>query len=450
MMAWLEVLGSGVLLAWLALPLLAWAVRARPEHAPEVVYRRSLAALVLGGACFGLPWLKEAISPLGVGLAPLQVSVRLLASSAGEGRLEAVRGMTLSPFVAVAVAWGLAAAFAALRWTAAWLRLRGMLARASQATAVEHATLDEELAQVVTLRPRLLVSEEAASPFSVGAWRPVIVLPLSIVEVLDDASLRLVLRHELLHLQRRDPLTHALARLCALPFAGHPSLPPLLRQLSLSRELAVDRQAAEEDPRGYARVLLRLAELTRFGADTAPVAMDDTALARRIAILTNGSQPNVAPPFAALSCALAFIVVAALFAPRVVPNLGPSGGARFTGLIGPGEDFIVRGELPFSIAIPAHDPLAAYQEEITDCYELARGRDDSLIIDTLARFTLNPSTFTVVGVDLAVPASRTFERCVAERAKNWSFPPPPGAPPLPAALSPNARPRVAVHIERHP
>lgn len=449
-MAWLEALGSGVLLAWLALALLAWAVRARPEHAPAAVHRRSLAALVIASACLGLPALKAITLPASVGLAPLQVSVRVLASSVDEGRLDPVHGLVLSPFAVLATVWLAVCAFAAVRSVAIMFRLHGLLGRAVQAPAAEHATLDEELASFEGRAPRLLLSDEAASPFSVGTWRPMIVLPTAVVDALDDAGLRFVLRHELLHFRRRDPLTHALARLCALPFTAHPSLPGLLRQLSLSRELAVDREAAQGDPRGYARVLLQLAELARFGTATPHVAMDDTALSRRIALLTSGFGETTAPPLVAPLAALAVVATAVLVAPRVVPELAPIAVPFAPPFALAGGPFVARAELPFGIAVPASDPMAAYQSEISACYELARREDDELRIDTLARFVLEPQTFSVIDVDLAAPGSPTFERCLTERAKHWRFPPPVDAPPLPGALAADAEAMVAVHIERHP
>ena len=105
---------------------------------------------------------------------------------------------------------------------------------------------------------------------------------------------------------------------------------------------------------------------------------------------------------------------------------------------------------PFQRPIGAHDPMAAHEGEIDECYELARKEDADLVIDTLARFEVDPKTFKVISADVPTPASPTFQACVEDKAMTWSFPPPPDMPRPPRDIPPGARAMVAAHIEREP
>src|SRR5262249_12810627 len=51
---------------------------------------------------------------------------------------------------------------------------------------------------------RLVISSRVRVPFSVGLFRPAVVLPLELVECGTEQELRWVLAHELSHLERQD------------------------------------------------------------------------------------------------------------------------------------------------------------------------------------------------------------------------------------------------------
>jgi hypothetical protein len=72
------------------------------------------------------------------------------------------------------------------------------------------------------------------------------------------------------------------------------------------------------------------------------------------------------------------------------------------------------------------------------------------VINTRARFEVDPSTFHVTSADVPTPQSSTFQNCLEEKAMTWRFPPPPGLPPPPADLPEGARAMVAVQLEREP
>jgi hypothetical protein len=436
----LDLIGSGVVLGWLALALLFKAAAGRAEHGPAGTYRRLIAVLLLASTCLCLPWLREHLPRRVTGFAPLTFDIQVLAgiheSPAPFGR---GRGLVLSPFAIVAVLWVVALLGGTLRRAAAWARLNGLLARCTPAPAVLQVVM-LQLARTRGLKePRLLLSSEARSPFSYGWLTPVVVLPQEMVEELTSEQLHLVLLHELSHLRRRDPLTHGLARLCATLFPLHPSLPSLMRELVFAREAAVDAEVAPNDPHGYASLLVELAARARFGAaDVAPVAMDDTALSRRIALLTRTSAATSTRSSAALAVATALIVALGLLTPRVFAAPGLALAAPAAGM---SHAFFAQHE----------DPMAAHVAEIDACYALARAADAELVIDTLARLDVDPKhDFRVVSAYIPAPSSPIFQSCLEEKALSWSFPPPPDIPPPPEDMPEDAKAIVQLNIQRAP
>jgi beta-lactamase regulating signal transducer with metallopeptidase domain len=434
-MAQLELLGCGVLLSWLALAALFRLARPQPSHAPAATYRRLLAALLLSCACLGLPWLRARLPQLDSPLGSLQLSVHLLATTHGAAALGTVRDFVLSPFALLGLLWLTATASAVTRLSVARLRLYVLLARATPAPREQQRLLERLAGRTRAPRARLLLSAQASAPFSVGSFRPVVVLPAELPLQLPSDRLGLVLRHELVHLRRLDPLTNGLARLCATAFILHPAAARLLRELVIAREAAVDAEVAVTDPRGYASLLLELAGRLRFGQDPAHVSMDDTALARRIAMLTQPFPHPRSPSLVSLLLAAAAIAAVSLLAPRVLAE----GGSLPAPLRG-----------PFNKRLAGHEPLAAYQGEIDECYELARAEDEDLIIDTLARFDIDPKTYRVRSAHVPTPESPVFQACVEERATSWSLPPPPDMPRPPRDLPRDARLMIAAHIAREP
>jgi hypothetical protein len=423
----LDLLGAGIVLSWLALPLLARAARPLTEQHPAGAYRRILAALVLSAVCLALPWLRSQLPSSVAPLTPLALSVQVMATPVGGQQFGAMRGFAASPFDLLAVVWGSACALACVRWGVARLRLALLLARARPASNEQRQALAALAHSMGVSTPRLLVSDAAQAPFSVGTVAPSIVLPLSLAEDLPPYRLELILRHELTHLRRQDPLTFGLARACATLFAFHPSIAALMRELTIAREAAVDSEIAVSDRHAYASLLVELASLSRFGQDPAHVSMDDTALARRIAMLTQCHSEKRRTSASPLWLAAAAVAGLSLFAPRVFAD-----GA------------------PFQRPIGAHDPMAQHEGEIDECYELAKKENADLVISTRAVFEVDPRTFEVISADVPTPASPTFQSCVESKAMTWSFPPPPDMPPPPRDMPKDAKAMVAVHIERQP
>jgi Zn-dependent protease with chaperone function len=133
-----------------------------------------------------------------------------------------------------------------------------------------------------------LSSPQCVCPFTVGWWRPAIVLPTTWTEW-PKAELEAVLTHERAHVRRRDPLVQWLAALNRCIFWFHPLAWWLERTLSALAEEACDAAAIScgHDPRDYSEYLIHQArEVERAGARVAiGSAIGGGVLAHRIRLL---------------------------------------------------------------------------------------------------------------------------------------------------------------------
>jgi beta-lactamase regulating signal transducer with metallopeptidase domain len=127
----------------------------------------------------------------------------------------------------------------------AWARGRAV-ARSLRATTEAPEAVRAMLAETAAdlgLRgplPRVLLTDTQQGPALCGLLRPVILLPRGLIEQLDSQALRLVLRHELIHLARRD-LGWNLLQVCVqVVWWWHPLVWFANARVRVLREAAVD------------------------------------------------------------------------------------------------------------------------------------------------------------------------------------------------------------------
>jgi hypothetical protein len=107
-------------------------------------------------------------------------------------------------------------------------------------------------------------SSEVTVAMTVGAIRPVIVLPAA-WKTWDSDTLAAIIAHEAAHLSRRDASVNFAAHLNRAIFWFHPLAWWLERKLALTAEHACDDAAARTiaTPRRYAQILVEMAEVVR-------------------------------------------------------------------------------------------------------------------------------------------------------------------------------------------
>jgi bla regulator protein BlaR1 len=122
----------------------------------------------------------------------------------------------------------------------------------------------------------LVASALVPSPLVLGYFKPVILLPLSILSQLAPAELEMILAHELAHILRKDYLFNFLQSVAETVFFYHPAVWFLSAVLHAERENCCDDLATQlaGSPQQLARALAALAELT-----LAPAAGPRLALA---------------------------------------------------------------------------------------------------------------------------------------------------------------------------
>ncbi len=137
--------------------------------------------------------------------------------------------------------WG-ALSFGLLVWmTARWRRVARDVKRAAPALAWLDELFNAAKNSIGLRRAvRLRVTDQAMSPAVCGLFRPVILLPQSLVEKLPPAQLRAVLLHELTHLRHGDVWANCVQALLQIVYWWHPLVWLANARIRRVREEAVD------------------------------------------------------------------------------------------------------------------------------------------------------------------------------------------------------------------
>lgn len=122
--------------------------------------------------------------------------------------------------------------------------------------------------------PELAGSAHIESPILVGVFRPVILVPDSMLRIYDKHELKMALAHELAHAKRRDLLWNWLFIAVRTVFFFHPLVWMTQKRVSLDQELACDQMAftvTNATLEQYGNLLVK------FSAATTPVAVNNLA-----------------------------------------------------------------------------------------------------------------------------------------------------------------------------
>jgi beta-lactamase regulating signal transducer with metallopeptidase domain len=155
-------------------------------------------------------------------------------------------------------------------------------------------------------RIRLLVSSQASSPLTLGFFRPVILIPVSLLPGLSPAQWEAILLHELAHIRRADYLIRMIQSLVEIVFFYHPLVWMVSREITREREACCDDQAvaATGDAFGYALALTRLQRMCNHSKTELTMSVHShpgpfTARIQRI-IRPHAPHPSAASPWSLL------------------------------------------------------------------------------------------------------------------------------------------------------
>ena len=180
--------------------------------------------------------------------------------------------------------------YALLRLVRAWRQTRKIVRAAFEVELPESAKSIIETCgrAIVTRRVRVLCSSSIPVPITLGVLRPVIILPQSLLNEIDDNLLISAVGHELVHIARRDYLTNLIYEFVYLPVSFHPAAWLIRRRIRQTRELCCDEWVTSKllRPDVYARSLVRMigtSPLTpRMAADTTIGIVESDNLEGRI------------------------------------------------------------------------------------------------------------------------------------------------------------------------
>jgi beta-lactamase regulating signal transducer with metallopeptidase domain len=113
--------------------------------------------------------------------------------------------------------------------------------------------------------PRLATTSEVKSPILVGALRPTILIPESVIRSCGPDELSLIVAHELAHSKRRDLLWNWLPVLVRTCFFFHPLIWLTQSRFALDQEIACDRMAlncTRAQSRKYGNLLVKVSSGT--------------------------------------------------------------------------------------------------------------------------------------------------------------------------------------------
>ncbi|MCG3132090.1 MAG: hypothetical protein FLDDKLPJ_02901 [Phycisphaerae bacterium] len=169
----------------------------------------------------------------------------------------------------------------ALRWRERRQRLVGWLREQPVAEAALLRRV-ESLAQRIGLRrrPDVRVTDEPASPFVTGLFRPVLVLPREALRRAPAAAADAMILHELAHLRRGDVLIRALENLLRTFFFFWPPLWWVCRQIERYSEMACDQLAVRASGVCAADYAACLLNVVQGQSERRPVVASALAFAR--------------------------------------------------------------------------------------------------------------------------------------------------------------------------
>jgi prepilin-type processing-associated H-X9-DG protein len=219
--------------------------------------------------------------------------------------------------------WIAGIGFFALRLARGWLRMKTIAGQARENSDARVRDCAHEAAVMLGLRkmPRIMTAAEGVSPFVLGFFRPVVVLPAELADHVSADELRAVLAHEFAHVRRRDALVGWVLACSDVIYFFNPVVHLVKRAIIFERERACDEQvlALAQAPRAvYARALLSATALTRPAAarlSCAPVLLESGQhLERRLKSIADERRPRAA---LSRTAQLALLAIAALALPGI-------------------------------------------------------------------------------------------------------------------------------------
>jgi beta-lactamase regulating signal transducer with metallopeptidase domain len=183
-----------------------------------------------------------------------------------------------------------------IRLSVSWTVLQRRKFQARTLSDVRGQRIAEWLDRCGSKRSAVIaVSDRISSPVAVGPFRPAVLIPVRLLDNLNDEDLEQIGLHEAAHLARRDDVTIIVQRLVEAVFVFHPVVRWITSRLDVEREIACDDFVVQltARPTAYAECLIRVAEMATGAATAllaAPATGSASALERRLDMLLDRTR----------------------------------------------------------------------------------------------------------------------------------------------------------------
>lgn len=207
-----------------------------------------------------------------------------------------------NPALLLFTAFGIVVLYRSFRLAQAWFTTRKVR---QSAAPLERDEAVEAIVQECANRTNLdhkqvsvCSSATVAVPITIGWFRPVIILPESLLKERDNDLLTSAIGHEFIHVARNDYALNLFYELIFLPVSFHPAAALFRSRIKQTRELCCDELVAERilNAEVYARSLVALASsappLRRLSVTTTVGIADADILEARIMSLLSKPKLN--------------------------------------------------------------------------------------------------------------------------------------------------------------
>ena len=217
----------------------------------------------------------------------------LTSFGAGAGHTVAPLDWLHGHLILIVLAWAVGAGMLALRMAAGlwWI---GQAARSHRTDAAWQARIDAMAESFgITRAVRLRIVEGIASPVTAGWWRPVVLLPASLLTGMPPALLEALIAHELGHVKRADYLVNVVQNVVETLLFYHPAVWWLSRCIRIERERIADDLAAQHVGKRPLALALSELEKIQFSHHDLALAANGGDLMSRITRLLRPAQQSL-------------------------------------------------------------------------------------------------------------------------------------------------------------
>ncbi len=188
----------------------------------------------------------------------------------------------------LALLWLVGFAFMLARLAVGWYRLQRI--RLTAMPVADRSFFSDSDGR----RPNVLLTSQVAGPVCFGLFRPVVMMPLQIYEASAAGELRMVLNHELAHIERGDCWTNLFQRIAEAVFFFHPLVWWASLRLTQEREQICDNyvlaRGASADE--YSTLLARVVQRGPAKAQLPTMALFEGRLLQRVRFLLDPGRDN--------------------------------------------------------------------------------------------------------------------------------------------------------------